>query len=421
MGALHTAAKLRAALAVLACILVCAAACAEVKLEAELEREAFHAPADTVLHVRVVNSEGEKIGALRLNVAGKLLDDLPEEIAAGSSYECETAVRISQNALNQGYISVTLTYRLGSLDEIEQKLCYVRRLEDKVEARLICALPDRGLEPDEPVPVSYILYNTGETDIRGAVVTMLPGGRKSTETDIPAGGYARFSQTVEYSRLDEVSARAECASAVSGTPYVFEAVLDDVKQFREEINLRTVSDESVTAGSGARVSLSMENAGDYSYSTLTLRDAVCGYIGGLPAALLPGDYIGVNYTTPPLYEDTSFSPTLTLLRDDGVSVRFELMPFEVKVATAAAETDSNPETPAARQAPASAREGLFQRAMYAVIRARGLHLWLTGLCAGAAVFILITLLRAPRKAGSGTGKGKAQAKEAKDAADKTNV
>ena len=419
MGALHTGAKLRAALAVLACILVCAAACAEVRLEAELERKAFHAPADTVLRLRVVNGEGEKISALRLNAAGKQPDELPGELAAGNTFECETTVRISQKALDQGYISVTLTYQLGGVDEIEQKLCYVRKLEDKVEARLICALPDRGLEPGELVPVNYILYNTGETDIRGAVITMLPGGKKSPETDIPAGGYARFSQMVEYSRLDEVSARAECASAVSGTPYVFESVLEDADESREEINLRVVSDESVPAGGGARVSLSIENAGNYSYSNLTLRDALCGYIGGLPAALLPGDYIGVNYTTPPLYEETDFSPTLTLLRYDGVSVSLELPPFRVKVTPAARETDPNPETPAERQASASKRENLFQRAMYALINARGLHLWLTGLSAAAAVFIVIRLLRAPGKANS--GKDASKAKQAKDAADKTNV
>ena len=135
--------------------------------------------------------------------------------------------------------------------------------------------------------------------------------------------------------------------------------------------------------------------------------------------VLPGDYIGVNYTTPPLYEETDFSPTLTLLRDDGVSVSLELPPFRVKVTPAARETDPNPETPAERQASASKRENLFQRAMYALINARGLHLWLTGLSAAAAVFIVIRLLRAPGKANS--GKDASKAKQAKDAADKTNV
>ena len=310
---------------------LCACASAEVKLSAELEKNAFHGPDATSVRVLVSNGNPDPIGNLVLSVPGRKDVLLAETLDAGVSLEFESAVQVNSDALSLGFVSVTLRYDYQGVASLEQTLCNVRRLEDKVEARLVCALPDRALVPGETVTISYTLVNTGETDITGAVITCMPDGYVSESADIPAGERLCVERAVPYEVLALVSARADCKSAVSGAPYSFEAAAEDWTELIEDLRLTVIKDESVNAGEKAHLTLQIENLGSCSYTGINAEAEGAGRFRGLPGRIGPGDFVTASLVTDVLAADTVFAVTLTALREDGERVSFSVPEVTVKV------------------------------------------------------------------------------------------
>ena len=308
-----------------------ACAPAEVRLLADLDKDGFHAAGSTAVHVTVTNSNPESVENLILIIPGQPDALLAETLGAGESIEFTGPVRVSADALSLGFVSVTLKYESKGLDSLEQTLCSVRKLEDKVEARLVCALPDRPLSEGESVKVSYTLVNTGETDISEAVITCLPDGFVFGPNDVPVGECIRVERAVPYEALSQVSARADCKSQVSGTPYTFEAAVGQWTVLNEDVRLTVVRDESVKAGQCAHLTLQIENLGTCSYTGLNAFAEGAGRFRGLPGLLAPGGFVASSLVSNALEADTAFTVTLTALREDGAQVSFAAPEVTVKV------------------------------------------------------------------------------------------
>ncbi len=320
------------------CALLCTCASAEVRLEASLEKDAFHAASETRLYVSIQNSGNTVAQALKLSAGSEALGEA-QQLEPGGRLEYELSIPITDSALRLGYVSVTLTYEETGNAQIEQKLCYVRLLPDKVEGRLMCALPDRCFFEGEDVEVCYTLFNSGETDMQNARITMQPGGKISDSAYVPAGGFVRVSALVPWEQLSSVSAHATCESAISAAPYEFDARLGDIPAYREDIRVSAIADKSVSSGKSAHVTCSVENAGNCAYTGLKLIEAAYGRVDGLPAALLPGDFAAVSFTLPHVERDTELLLTLSMLRQDGQEVTFEAQPLQIKVEKSAAPAD----------------------------------------------------------------------------------
>ena len=328
MEATRTSGRIWASMLCLLGALFCAFARAELHLEASLEKDAFHASSETRLYVSVQNTGSTAAEALKLSAGSDALAQA-DRLEPGGQLEYDLPLPITDGALRLGYVSVTLTYEEAGEAQIEQKLCYVRLLPDKVEGRLVCALPDSCFFEGEDVEVSYILFNSGETGMQNARITMQPGGAVSDAMYVAAGSFVRFSAPVPYERLYEVSAHAACESAISAAPYEFDARIGDIPGYREDIRLSAIADKSVPAGQSAHVTCSVENAGSCAYSGLRLNEAVYGRVDGLPAALLPGDFVAVSFTLPSVDQDTNLLLTLSMLRQDGQEVTFEAQPLTI--------------------------------------------------------------------------------------------
>ena len=196
-------------------------------LSASAVPDAWYEPFDSLVTVDVRNT-----GDTLLNVTGLMIEDVgipnvDKALAPGETTRIEARIRISDKMLNAGHFYVTVYYTYTdenglSIPSVNQTMTAVRRLEDKIISELRFALPDRPVDGEETVLVSYILENTGETDMVNTVLICYPEGYFSSPMTVPAGGHAVIKRLVSVEDLDKISAKVSAQSGYSGAEYTLE-------------------------------------------------------------------------------------------------------------------------------------------------------------------------------------------------------
>ena len=189
--------------------------------------DAYYEPFDSLVTVSVSNT-----GETDISITGLMIEDISilnmdRLIAPGESTSIDARVRISDKMLDTGHFYVTVYYTYTDetgliIPSINQIITSVRRLEDKIESEMRFALPDRPIDGEETVLVSYIMENIGETDMVNTVIICYPEGFFSAPMTVPVGGHTVIKRLVRVDELDKISARVSAQSAYSGMAYTME-------------------------------------------------------------------------------------------------------------------------------------------------------------------------------------------------------
>ncbi len=225
----HRRPILTAALTALAVMLLCAvpALAQGTQLSASASPDAYYEPFDSDITVQVLNSGDTDISVTSLKVEDIVLPGTQAILAPGESADLAVRLRITDAMLDAGHFYVTVYYTYTgsdglSIPSIDQILVPVRRMEDSIEARLRFALPDRPIDGEERVLVSYILENYGETDMADAVIICYPEGAFSAPMTVRSGTSAVVKRLVSVEDLDKISAKVSAVSAYSGKEFMLE-------------------------------------------------------------------------------------------------------------------------------------------------------------------------------------------------------
>ena len=225
------------------------------QISAKASPDRYYEPFDSMATVKVSNTGDTAITFSRLLIGDTAVEDPGVTLAPGESREFTVQTRIDEKKLSDGFFFVTLYYKYideygNSIPARNQILTSVHRLEDKIEARMYFALPDRSVEGEDSVLVSYILENCGETGMANAVMICYPDEYIHSPVSIAAGDYICVKRNVPADALDELSALVSCQSAYSGKEFSFEFaydgnLLDEAEDYGEDI-AETVPTPSLT-------------------------------------------------------------------------------------------------------------------------------------------------------------------------------
>ncbi|MBQ3761968.1 MAG: hypothetical protein II875_08160 [Clostridia bacterium] len=208
-------------------VLVALCARAEVVLEAAARPDRYYGPFETLVSVRITNTLENEISLTALDVNGSALLLEERALKSGEQLLLTHEMSVTKELLDAGHFFVTLNYEYTDasgrlLPSVTQTMCAVKRMEDVVSVRLLFALPDGPLGEDDSVLMSYILENTGDTDISNAVLICYPEGYMSPPAEIKAGEILTVKRRVALNALSDVRVKLSCESAHSGTVYTFE-------------------------------------------------------------------------------------------------------------------------------------------------------------------------------------------------------
>ena len=221
-------------------------------LAASAVPDAYYEPFSSQVTVTVTNTSETEITVTGLMVEDVSLPGIGAVLMPSESKQLSLNTRITDAMLNAGHFYVTVYYTYTdaqglSIPSINQIMVPVRRMEDKVEASVRFALPDRPIDGEESVPVSYILENIGETNMVNAVLICYPEGYFTAPMSLPAGAYTVIKRSVSVSDLDKISAKLSAQSAYSGKEYTLEQVysgsLSELAMSAEECGLPAASNQ----------------------------------------------------------------------------------------------------------------------------------------------------------------------------------
>ncbi len=184
-----------------------------------VDRQAYYEAYDTVVSASIDNTSGYTMTVLSLSAADSEIYSARVSLEPGESAQFSTAIHVDDNMLSAGQFYVTLKYELNGVGAaVAEKKCDVKRLEDKVEARILFSLPEVAGQ-GELIPVDYILENCGETDMANAVIICYPESWFSSPRFIPAGSFISVRRLVSAEELKLVRAEATFESVYSGTVF----------------------------------------------------------------------------------------------------------------------------------------------------------------------------------------------------------
>lgn len=317
------------------CMCLCAlcfmSADAQVNVSAQLENDKYHGPGKTTVYVTITNSNESNIGDIRLK-AGGIDTVLGQILEAGSTLTYEGEIQISEEAISKGFLTISILYSSEGLESLSQALCYITRLEDKVEGSLFCVPPDRALSPNEAVPVSLVFANTGYTDIKNGRLFVEGKDVLQESFILSAKDSLMYELVLSPEEIMALQARVECESAISGTKYSFSLSIPEFRLIDEEVLLTVAGSHQAIRGENHRLSLNIENKGNTSYRLLELDASINTSEIQLPEVLKPGDFISLPLT---ITDDISSSAEIVFefngVRDDGVSSRFASAPFRLEL------------------------------------------------------------------------------------------
>ena len=304
---------------------------AQVNVSAKIENDKFHNPGKTNIVIRIKNENDTQIDNVRLKTDG-ISVPLANEMDPGETMVYDGEIQISMEALAKGFLTVSVLYSSDGVEYLSQAMCYLTKLEDKVEASLYCVVPDRALKPEETVPVRLVFVNTGYTDINNGRLYIRENTLLADGFILAAKESLAYETDVQVNELESLQARVECESAISGTTYTFSLTRPDYVLSSENIVLSVAGTAEIENGTDPKLSLSIENKGNVYYRMLEIHSNLGTVIAQMPEALKPDDFVTVPMTiTASMYDSADIEITLRAIKDDGSVSYFVAKPFRLNV------------------------------------------------------------------------------------------
>lgn len=302
-------------LALLLCVLL-PAACGET-VSCTLEEDRFIGPSEAKVYVE---TNGEKIYAVR----GEDGKALPVDRKTGLC-----TAYVSEEALERGSIILNVTIGRSDGETFTFELP-IRKVKDECLPELFILFPDRAVYEGEVLPVRYEIVNRGETDLVNVTLTAEDGTSEKYEKLMP-GESASFTLYRTMGKNEEFGASAIMHSAFTGKEET-RALTGVSPVFSEEnIVLSAVYDTSVTAGKSARVTLSIENKGNCSFTGCKVNCGGSFCMSDVPYLISSGDFITLSLTTPILTESGSVTYQLSGVCGNGETRVFSTQELPITV------------------------------------------------------------------------------------------
>ena len=313
-------------------------AAGEGKLTAVLERTEYFGAATAGVRIEIANNGDTDWTELTLKLGDETVLALPETLNAGQTRTLDTRFELSKAELKRGYVTFTLTYHEGGVENLLQTLCNVTRLSTAARAEVYVVLPDYPVMEGETVIAAVNVFNTGNVDILNTCVT-LNGETAAAGLTVPKGECLRAEALVTVQSGMTLTAAVTGESGYSGEQMSVTAVSGEFAFFTGDVRLYAVPDRKVKRSESAKVTVNIENATNAGLNIVSLtRDGAA--VTGAPARVEPGSFLSLTDTTGQLREDTVITYTLRGILDGGREITITSSPASIETEEVPAENET---------------------------------------------------------------------------------
>ena len=299
-----------------------------VSFSMQVTPSSLTAPGEVTVSLRVSNSGSkDMIAPVTLydpagNVVSSFGDGGSYLLKSGDSRSWEGKWNVSQAELDQGSIAYTLRYHLddgtGFLVEVNrQAQAAVAFAGERVNLTVTRTITPEVVRSGGQATVNYELYNSGNVELKDIRVQEKISKNAKTVSSLPAGQRATVSFSTRIGNADLVSNAVITYKAANATQTQKETVEDAAIPLAKpnlKVELSTPS-QGVNVGEAATLVITFTNAGNVSYSNVTVTEVKKGEI--LTNLSIPAGATVTEQKEFILMEPTDFKVTATLPDNTG--------------------------------------------------------------------------------------------------------
>ena len=278
------------------------------------------------LRVANTGSEDMKYPVELYDPAGNLVSSFGDGgtylLKAGAFRTWEGNWDVTQAELDAGEFSYTLKYHLedenGDLVEFSrQAVARVNFTGERVKLTVTRSISPEVVRSGSTATVTYELYNSGNVDLKDIRVKENISKNAQTVKELAAGEKQTLTFTSKIGNADLTSNASITYKAANGTKTYTEKVEDQtVTKASPNLKIELSSPSTgVNIGEAAKLVVTFTNAGNVSYSNVTVKDEKKGEI--LTNLSIPAGATVVEEKEFILMEPTTFKVTATLPDNTG--------------------------------------------------------------------------------------------------------
>ena len=286
------------------------------------------APGEATVSLRVSNTgDKDMVDPVTLfdpagNVVASFGDGGSYLLKSGDSRPWEGKWNVTQQELEQGSVAYTLRYHLedesGSLVEVNrQAVAHIDYTGERVHLAITRTIDPQVVRSGGQATVTYELYNTGNVNLTDIRVQEKIAKNAKTVKSLPAGERATVQFTSRIGNADLTSSADITFKADGNTAQLKEHVEEAVIPLAKP-NLKielSAPNNGVNVGEAAKLVITFVNAGNVSYSNVTVTEAKRGEI--LTNLSIPAGATVTEEKEFILMEPTDFKVTATLPDNTG--------------------------------------------------------------------------------------------------------
>ena len=287
------------------------------------------APGPVSISIRVSNSgSADMIAPVTLydpegSVVPSFGDGGSYLLKSGDSRSWEGTWNVTQAQLDAGFVSYSLKYHLeddsGALVEVNRKAqAAVAFSGERVNLVVTRTISPQVVRSGGTANVTYELYNSGNVELKDIRVQEKISKNAKTVSSLPAGERTTVSFSSRIGNADLVSNAAITYKAANSTQTLKETVEDAAIPLAKpnlKIELSTLNVDGVNVGEAATLVITFTNAGNISYSNVTVTEAKRGEI--ITNLSIPAGATVVEQKEFILMEPATFKVTATLPDNTG--------------------------------------------------------------------------------------------------------
>ena len=299
-----------------------------VNFSIQVTPETMTAPGEVSVSLRVSNtSDVDMIAPVALyDPAGNAVTSFGDGgsylLKSGDSKSWEGKWNVTQQQLDAGSLAYTLRYHLedesGALVEFSRQA--VARLEftgERINLSVTRTITPQVVRSGGKATVTYELYNSGNVDLTDVRVQENIARNAKTVKSLPVGARETVSFESRIGNAD-LTSNASITYKAAGTSKTLTQKVEDAAIPLAKPNLKielTGPDGGVNVGEAAKLTITFINAGNVSYSNVTVTEAKRGEI--LTNLSIPAGATVTEEKEFILMEPTDFKVTATLPDNTG--------------------------------------------------------------------------------------------------------
>jgi len=299
-----------------------------IEFTIQVSPESLTEPGEVKVSLRVANTGTEDmIDPVTLyDPAGKLVGSFGDGgsylLSAGAFRTWEGTWNVTQEELDAGEFSYTLHYHLtgddGELVELKrQAVARVNFTGERVKLTITRSISPEVVRSGSTATVVYELYNSGNVDLKDIRVKENISKNAQTVKELAAGEKQTLTFTSKMGNADLASSASITYKAANGTKTYTEKVEEQtITKAQPNLKIELSSPSAgVNIGEAAKLVITFTNAGNVSYSNVTVKDEKKGEI--LTNLSIPAGATVVEEKEFILMEPTTFKVTATLPDNTG--------------------------------------------------------------------------------------------------------